>query len=43
MLHAYAVQQTIYLRKQDLPDNYVITKENLEDINLRRKKFVKQE
>ena len=43
MLHDYRTQQEVYLRKQDLPDNYVITKENLEDINLRRKKFVKQE
>ena len=43
MLHDYRTQQEVYLRKQDLPDNYVITKENLEDINLKRKKFVKKE
>ena len=41
MLHDYRTQQEVYLRKQELPDNYVVTKENLKDINLKRKKFVK--
>lgn len=43
MLHDYRTQQEVYLRKQDLPNNYVITKANEEDINLKRKKFVKKE
>ena len=43
MLHDWKVQQEVYLRNQNLPYNYVVTKENLQDINLERKKFVKQD
>ena len=38
MLHSYGTQQNIYLRKQNLPDNYVVTKLNEPSLNLTKKK-----
>lgn len=34
MLHSYDTQQSVYLRKQNLPDNYVVTEPNEPAINL---------